>query len=43
MPETAKEYITRILSHSEGRDGLVVLGQTAGRLKMLLDSALVGM
>ena len=39
MPETAQEYIARILSNSEGQDGLAVLGQTAGRLKALLDSA----
>jgi hypothetical protein len=38
MPETAQEYIARILGHSEGQDGLAVLGQTAGRLKTLLDS-----
>ena len=29
MPETAQEYIARILSNSEGQDGLAVLGQTA--------------
>ena len=39
MPETAQEYIARILSNSEGQDGLAVLGQTAGRLKALLDSS----
>lgn len=39
MPETAQEYIARVLSHSEGQEGLAVLGQTAGRLKTLLDSA----
>jgi uncharacterized damage-inducible protein DinB len=39
MPETAQEYIARILSNSEGQDGLAVLGQTAGRLKTMLDSA----
>ena len=38
MPETAQEYIARILSNSQGQDGLTVLGQTAGRLKVLLDS-----
>ena len=38
MPETAQEYIARILSNSEGQDGLTVLAQTAGRLKALLDS-----
>ena len=39
MTETAQEYIARILSHSEGQDGLAVLGQSAARLKTLLDSA----
>jgi uncharacterized damage-inducible protein DinB len=39
MPETAQEYISRILSNSEGQDGLAVLRQTAPRLKALLDSA----
>ena len=39
MPETAQEYIARILSNSEGQDGLEVLSQTAGRLKALLDSS----
>jgi len=39
MPETAQEYIARILSNSEGQDALAVLGQTAGRLKTMLDSA----
>ena len=38
MGETAQEYIARILGNSEGLDGLAVLGQTAGRLKTLLDS-----
>jgi uncharacterized damage-inducible protein DinB len=38
MPETAQEYIARILSNSEGQDGLAVLAQTPGRLKVLLDS-----
>jgi hypothetical protein len=39
MPETAQEYIARILSNSEGQDGLAVLGRTAGRLKALLDAS----
>ena len=39
MPETAQEYIARILSNSKGQDGLAVLGQTADRLKTMLDSA----
>ena len=39
MPETAQEYIARILGNSEGQDGLAVLGQTAGRLKALLDAS----
>jgi len=39
MPETAQEYIARILSNSEGQNGLAVLGETADRLKTLLDSA----
>ena len=26
MPETAQEYIARILGNSEGQDGLAVLG-----------------
>ena len=38
MAETAHEYIARILSHSAGQNGLTVLGQTADRLKALLDS-----
>ena len=29
MTETAQEYVARILSHSEGQDGLAVLGQSA--------------
>ena len=39
MPETAQEYIVRILGNAEGLDGLAVLGQTAGRLRALLESA----
>jgi uncharacterized damage-inducible protein DinB len=39
MPETAQEYIARILSNSEGHDGLKVLGETAGRLRALLDAS----
>jgi hypothetical protein len=39
MVETAAQYIARILSHVEGQDGLAVLGATAGRLKVLLDSS----
>jgi len=38
MPETAQEYIARILGNSEGQDGLAVLGQTAARLKALVDT-----
>lgn len=38
MPETAQQYIARILSNSEGQDGLTVLAGTAGRLRALLDS-----
>ncbi len=38
MPETAQQYIARILSNSEGQDGLTVLGRTADRLQTLLDS-----
>jgi len=38
MPETAQQYIARILSNSAGQDGLVVLGRTADRLKTLLES-----
>ncbi len=36
MAETAQEYVARILSNSEGQNGLKVLGETAGRLKALL-------
>ena len=38
MPETAQEYIARILGNSDGQDGLAVLGQTAARLKALVDA-----
>ena len=38
MPETAQEDIAQFLGNSEGLDGLAVLGQTAGRLKALLES-----
>lgn len=38
MPETAQQYIARILSNSAGQDGLAVLGGTADRLKALLES-----
>ena len=42
MPETAQDYIARILGNSEGQDGLAVLGQTAGRLKALLEASSEG-
>lgn len=38
MPETAQEYIARILGNSEGQDGLAVLAQTTARLKALVDT-----
>lgn len=38
MPETAQQYIARILSNSAGQDGLTVLAATPGRLKALLES-----
>ena len=38
MPETADQYIARILANVEGQDGLTVLGATADRLRTLLDS-----
>lgn len=38
MPETAAQYIARILANVEGQDGLTVLRATADRLRTLLDS-----
>ena len=39
MPETAAQYIARILSNSAGQDGLTILADTPRRLKALLDSS----
>ncbi|AMY07785.1 Putative metal-dependent hydrolase YfiT [Luteitalea pratensis] len=36
MPETAQQYIQRILSHAEGLDGLTLLAETPSRLESLL-------
>jgi hypothetical protein len=36
MPETAQQYISRILGHVEGQDALNVQKATAGRLKKLV-------
>ena len=38
MTETAQQYIARILSNSEGQDGLAVLEGTASRLQALVTS-----
>ena len=35
MPETAPQYIARILKNSEGLDGLTVLAETPVRLEAL--------
>jgi len=35
MPETAQQYISRILSHVEGHDAIKVQRATAGKLKKL--------
>lgn len=39
MPETAQDYIARMLSNADGQDGLAILGETPGRLKALLDTS----
>jgi hypothetical protein len=36
MPETAQQYIQRILGHVEGRDAIKVQRGTAGKLKTLI-------
>ena len=36
MPETAQQYIQRILSHVEGLDGLTVLAETPSRLESVV-------
>src|SRR3984893_12665516 len=36
MPETAQQYIQRILGHVEGRDAIKVQGATAPKLKKLI-------
>jgi hypothetical protein len=38
MPETAQQYVARILKNAEGQDGLTVLAATPVRLKALLDA-----
>ena len=39
MPETAQDYIARMLSNADGQDGLAILAETPGRLKALLDTS----
>jgi hypothetical protein len=39
MPETAQQYIARILKNSEGLDGLTVLAETPVRLEALLEGS----
>ena len=36
MPETAQQYIQRILSHVEGHDAIKVQRTTAAKLKKLI-------
>jgi hypothetical protein len=38
MPETATQYIARILSHVEGQDGLTVLTSTPGTIAAILET-----